>query len=318
MKKYCPRTAAKRQVFPQVNHGLSRKLFPKIARTKITGILTERNHVNALTALAKWLFRESGKHLKNLCIREAKQYLMKRSSEVRQKTLDLDRQVINMHFCLGKKMDYVLSNVVTPRINRAYTPLQLEYLLSRAPAGLRLSIQLAVDAGLRSMELVTIGRVEELPPSCRDWHVGKFSVREGDSQFCVHGKGGLVREVRLNALLADALTIHERPVVTRITHCGAHLKSHFDLVGGNTFCRKFGRLSQKHLGFSHGAHGLRYMFAQARFLGLICSGHLPAEALKILAQEMGHFSTSNTLVYLHSRFDSVDRIVRKPDATRSS
>lgn len=318
MKNYCPKTAAKRQVFPQVHHGLSRKLFPKIARTKITSVLTERNHVSALTVLAKWLLRESGKHLKNLCFREAKEYLIKRSSEVRQKTLDLDRQVINMHFCLGEKMDYILSHVITPTVDRAYTHLQLEHLLSRAPARLRLSIQMAVDAGLRSMELVTIGRIEELPPSRREWHFGKFSGREADSKFCVHGKGGLVREVRLNARLGDALTIHKRPAVTMVTHCGAHLKSHFDLVGGNTFCRQFGRLSKKHLGFSHGAHGLRYMFAQARLLGLICSGHLPAEALKILSQEMGHFSTSNTLVYLHSRFDSEDRIVRKPDAAGRS
>lgn len=313
MKKYCPKIAAHRQVLPQIAHGLSRKLYPKLARTKITSILTERNHSNALTVLAKWFLKESGKHLRNLTRREAQQYLIKRSYEVRQKTLDLDRQVINMHFCFGSKMDYVVSHVLTPHENRAYSALQIGYLLSVAPPDLRLSIELALDAGLRSMELITLGKMTDRLPSDRSWHPNKFDGRESDLPYSTFGKGGLGREIRLSPALAQVLITLQRPEPVTVSHCGAHQKSFFKLLGGNAFCRKFSRLSKKHLGFSHGAHGLRYMFAQKRFIDLICVAHPPGEALKILAQEMGHFSINNTLVYLHKRFDADGRIVPVQD-----
>lgn len=165
------------------------------------------------------------------------------------------------------------------------------------------------------MELITIANMSSQLPSNRTWHPSKFVGREMDMPFSVHGKGGLVREVRLKPQLAAMLLAHQRPAAARVSHCGAHLKSHFELIGGNTLCRQFSRLSQKHLGFSYGVHGLRYVFAQTRFLDLMCIGHPPGEALKILAQEMGHFSVTNTLVYLHARFDSNEQIVSLPGAS---
>ena len=65
----------------------------------------------------------------------------------------------------------------------------------------------------------------------------------------------------------------------------------------------------RELGFSFGGHGLRYCFAQGRLLDLICIGHSPDKSLKILAQELGHFSVTNTLTYLFQRFDADGSLV---------
>jgi integrase len=303
MKNYNPRLAAMRQVYPQVQHGLSRKQNPKLARIKITSISTERNHVVALTVFAKWLYRGFNRHLKNASWSDAASYLSQRSKSIRQKTLDLDRNAINMNFHFPEKLEYVLSQIVTLARNRAYTHKQLKFLISKASPDLALSIQLAANAGLRSMELITLAPPLALRDSERDWHSGRFDGRQQDVPYTVHGKGGLRREVRVEPGLASLLAAHLRPIPTVVSHRGANLKSFFDIVGGHAFSLQFGRLSTRELGFSFGAHGLRYCFAQRRLLDLICAGHTPEESLKILAQELGHFAVSNTLTYLFQRFE---------------
>lgn len=309
MKNYCPKLAAMRQVYPQVAHGLSRKQNPKLARLKITSVGTERNHVCALTVYAKWLLQGSGKHLKNATWSDSVSYLRHRSKLVKQKTLDLDRNAINMNFHFAKKLEYVLSQIVTLARDRAYTQKQLEFLISKASPGLALSIRLAANAGLRSMELLTIAPPLAMQDSDRDWHRGRFDGREVDVAYTVHGKGGLRREVRLKPELATVLNSHFRPAPATVSHRGAHVKSFFSVVGGHSFSLQFSRLSLKELGFSLGAHGLRYCFAQSRLLNLICAGHSPDESLKILAQELGHFAVSNTLTYLFQRFQADGSLV---------
>lgn len=303
MKNYCPKLAAMRQVYPQVAHGLSRKQNPKLARIKITSVGTERAHIAALTVFAKWLYHGSRKHLKNASWSNAASYLCERSMSVKQKTLDLDRNAINMNFHFPRKLEYVLSQIDTIACNRAYTEKQVEFLISKALPDLALSIQLAANAGLRSMELMTLAPPLALRDSERDWHSGRFDGRQQEVPYTVHGKGGLRREVRLEPGLARILEMHLRPIPTVVRHRGAHLKSFFDIVGGHAFSLQFSRLSLKELGFSFGAHGLRYCFAQRRLLDLICAGHNPEESLRILAQELGHFSTKNTLIYLFKRFE---------------
>lgn len=304
MKSYSPKIAAQLQVRPQVQHGLSRHQNPKLARITITSVLSERNHVNAATVFAKWLLKQKSKHLKNTTVTDAMQYLEIRSQTVRQKTLDLDRQMLNMHFKFPEKLNYFISKVLTVEEDRAYSAEQTAFLMLRVPAKLALSIALCLDGGLRSMELVTLAPLEFLRVSPRDWHLERFAGRASDVALSVCGKGGLKREVRISPQLFSQLQIYKRDYPIKANHCGAYLISYFDLLGGNPFCNQFSKTSRKLLGFSNGAHGLRYAFAQRRLLELIARGQTPDESLKILAQEMGHFSTSNTLTYLKSRFAS--------------
>lgn len=302
MKKYSTKIAAQLMVRPQVAHGLSRHQSPELARTKVVSVSTESAHVSALKVFADSLLDSSGKHLKNANPDDASFYLNERAGKVRQKTLELDRQAINMHLGFDQKLNYVLSNCETVAKDRAYSKPQLDFLISRAKPDLALSIELAPNAGLRSMELMTIAPADQLPTSTRIWHPGRFDGRMNDSSFVVHGKGGLRREIRLSSVLAERMNERRRPAPEQLSHRGAHLTSFFDLVAGHSFSDRFSDLSFKELGFSHGAHGLRHTFGQNRFLELMFLGHDAEEALQILAQEMGHFSVTNTLTYLRLRF----------------
>ena len=302
MRSYCPKIAARRQVMPQVAHGQSTYLRPELAGHKITSVLTERAHTSALTVFATWLLARSGKHLKNASHADAQIYLNWRANQVRQSTLSLDRQSINMHLRFIKPLPFAVSNIPTVVEDRAYSTSELAYLRSKTSPSMAFSIALAANAGLRSMELITLAPLDRLRPSDRAWHPLRFQGREHDSPFAVHGKGGLAREIRLVPDLASQLVELKRPAKTIISHLTAHLPSHYDLTGGNAFCSTFGRLSKRELGFSHGAHGLRHTFAQGRFLDLIYSGNDASDALDILSQEMGHFAVTNTLIYLRNRF----------------
>ena len=305
MRSYSPQIAAKRLVLPQVAHGSSTYRHPELAGHKITSVLTERAHRSALTVFAKWLLSSSGKHLKNASYSDAQAYLDWRANRVRQSTLSLDRQAINMHCRFIKPLPFAASDIPTVIEDRAYTPQQLAYLRSKTTFSIAFSISLAEDAGLRSMELITLAPLDRLSPSHRAWHPSRFQARENDCRFVVRGKGGLIREIRLAPDLAGRLEDLKRPAKTIITHLTGHLPSYYDLTGGNQFCAAFGRLSKRELGFSNGAHGLRHTFAQRRFLDLICSGNDLSDALDILSQEMGHFATANTLVYLGTRFKAL-------------
>ena len=302
MKNYSPKIAAKLQVRPQVMHGLSRHKKTNLAKKKISSVGTERNHVSALTVFSKWLIMDSNKHLKNAKPTDAIRYLEERSKVVRQKTLDMDRQALNMNMNFPTDIKFILSEVQTHVENRAYTQPQLDYLISKASDDLKLSIELASNAGLRSMEILTISPPFSLSQSDRNWHEHRFDGRNKDASFIVHGKGGLHREIRLSPELSNRIKQLARPTPVIVTHRETHLKSHFNLLGGHDFCNKFSILSKKEIGFSHGAHGLRHTFAQGRLLELMCLGYDTDIAVKILSQEMGHFAITNTLTYLSERF----------------
>lgn len=298
MKNYSPKIAAQRAVRANVQHGLSRHSSPDRAKTMVTSILTEKAHVSALTGYAKQLKLVTGKNLKNSKTNDALQYLESLAETRRQSTVDLARQAINLHVHPDRPIPYICSQVPTIVRNRAYTAEQIQLLCAEADPCMRVSISLASDAGLREMELLTLARFSRLTPSDRRWHEDRFSGRADDAPFVVHGKGGLVREVRVNQENAEKLKLAERAHPVRIDHRGAHLMSHFDLIGGHKFSSKFGRLSQRVLGFSQGGHGLRHSFSQRRRDELLCLGFCLNEAIQILSHELGHFATKNTLAYL--------------------
>lgn len=299
MKNYDCKIAAQMLVHSKAAHGLSRRNHPELARALVTSVMTEKAHTQALTNYAKWLHKNrDGKHLKNSTIADAGVYLEDRAANRKQSTIDLDRQAINLHLHSEEALPFIASKLLTTPQNRAYSQKQIALLMEHADEALRLSIALVVDAGLRSMELVSIACPNQLMASPRDWNAGLFTGREGARQFVVHGKGGLLREVRVSQKFTDQLMRCARPRPARVSHRGAHLTAHFLLNAGHQFSIDFGKLSKKVLGFSHGAHGLRHSFAQRRRNELLCCGFSLQESIEILSQELGHFSIANTLAYL--------------------
>jgi hypothetical protein len=214
-----------------------------------------------------------------------------------QKTLDGYRQAISAVFCLD--LDYVASQVDTLLVARAYRNDQIEYLKTTATSELEFSIELAAVAGLRAVELDTISRCSDTEEDHRDWLSDRFVGLDNCIDYVVIGKGGLKRKIRLPVDLASQLEQYRLSAPIRKTQREIHYQKFYSIIGGHNFSQQFSRLSFHAFNWSTGAHGLRHRYAQDRIIYLqIQYGYTWAYALKIVAQEMGHFSVANTLTYM--------------------
>ncbi|MDT7517120.1 integrase domain-containing protein [Rhodoferax mekongensis] len=298
MKNYSSEIAARKLVSKKVSLGVSRhQTKEKLAI--VTSVGTARNHRNSLKVTADWLLSSKGKHLDNMNESDAIEYLTLRSLTAGQSTVDLARQAMNLHLFSASPIPFFPSTHKKELVNRAYTKGEVELLLKHANSKLGFSIRLAVYAGLRAFELLTIAPAGFFPESDRDaWAEERFLGRGKDCVFVVHGKGGLRRQVRVSQDLADELAQHLLLVPKRIKDREVIHLSYFDLTGGANFSSQFSKLSNKVLGSSRGAHGLRHTFAQQRLRELICCGLSYERALQVLSNELGHFATTNTLAYL--------------------
>jgi integrase len=234
--------------------------------------------------------------LRNMTREIAMQYLTYRAAIVSLKTLDLDLQALQMHLCI--KLDVVKSEKETHLSTRSYTAAQIERIASAQSERNSLATQIAHCAGLRAHELLTIRPVSEQKASThREWSTERFTGREGE-RYTVEGKGGLVREVMLSKDLAARLEatrlVELRPAVDR----GVNYTQYYDIGGGRAWSQSFSAASQRELGFSTGAHGLRHSYAQERMEELQRSGMNYDDAKGTVAQEVGHFASDTTEAYL--------------------
>jgi len=160
-----------------------------------------------------------------------------------------------------------------------------------------LATEIAYQAGLRAHELLTLRPLTERPPDLRPALSSKWVGRDSVS-YTVAGKGGLIREVRLPANLAQQLEQQRLPESCQITDRGIHYRQHYALAGGQRWSNSFSAASKRILGWSAGAHGLRHSYAQERLHELQRTGLRQEQALETVSQEMGHFRADITLVYL--------------------
>ncbi len=78
------------------------------------------------------------------------------------------------------------------------------------------------------------------------------------------GKGGLIREVLIPADLAQQLELKRLAHPILQSDREIHYHQHYDIGGGKAWSNSFSAASQRQLGWSHGAHGLRHSYAQER------------------------------------------------------
>ena len=71
-----------------------------------------------------------------------------------------------------------------------------------------------------------------------------------------------------------------------------------DIGGGQRWSNSFSAASERTMGRSTGAHGLRHSYAQERMRELQRTGMLRDRALETVSQEMGHFRPEITETYL--------------------
>lgn len=263
---------------------------------RIHSVGTARGYEQALKGFAEYLQANRLGDLHSATEKEAQDYLANRASMVAQKTLDLDRQAIQMH--LGVTLEVVKSEKETTLSTRSYTPVQVDRIASAQTERNSLATEIASYAGLRAHELLTLRPAGERQASAhRQWSSDRFTGRTG-VLYTVEGKGGLVREIILTEQLASRLEEKRLAEPHQVTDRGVNYTQRYDIGGGQTWSQSFSAASKRELGFSNGAHGLRHSYAQNRMKELQRNGMQYDEARKTVAQEVGHFDKKTTEAYL--------------------
>jgi len=269
----------------------------------ISSVGTFRNYEQALTQIAQ-SFKDAGlPSINNLTPQQAKEYLSDRATQVKQPSLNLERQAMQkvmQHYnhALGPKetLPVIKSELQTIKSSRAYTTEQTREVISHQTPHNAISTEIAHIAGLRAHELLTIKPIAERAPDTRPSHEAKFEGREGVS-YTVAGKGGLRREIQLPQNLSERLEEYRLPEPKKVTDRGVYYEPIYAVGGGNAWSASFTRASQQAHGWSNGAHGMRHTYAQER-MSQLQREHPRDDALRIVSQEMGHFRPEITEVYL--------------------
>jgi integrase len=286
----------------QAEHAVSKKIALGTGRHdrqndgRIHSLGTARGYEQALKGFANYLRQHRLEDLRSTTEQEARHYLAERSILVGQKTLDLDRQAIQIH--LGQKLEIVCSSKESTLFTRSYTPTQVERIAHAQSEANSLATRLAYHAGLRAHELLTLRPAgERIASGHRQWCADRFSGREGD-RYTVVGKGGLVREVVLSQELVTALEARRLEEPRLVIDWDVHYSQHYDIGGGRAWSQSFSSASKRELGFSKGGHGLRHSYAQERMAELQQQGMGYDQAKATVVQEVGHFDKETTEVYL--------------------
>lgn len=286
----------------QAKHAVSNKIALGQGRHdhrddgRIHSLGTARGYEQSLKGVAEYIQDHRMGDLSNLNTEIAQQYLTDRAAVVAQKTLDIDRQAMQMH--LAVKLEVVKSERETHLSTRSYTAAQVERISSAQSERNSLATRIAHSAGLRAHELLSIRSANERPPSThREWGADRFAGREGE-RYTVAGKGGLVREVLLPKELAAKLETTRLAEPSQVSDRGVNYTQHYSIGGGRAWSQSFAAASQRELGFSNGAHGLRHSYAQERMEELQRGGMNYNDAKGTVAQEVGHFDKETTEAYL--------------------
>lgn len=271
----------------------------------IESVGTARNYEQALKSCAEYLKEYKLGSLREITPNIATQYLHIRSTEVSQKTLNMDRQALQSmmqnvthQLSPSQSLEIVKSERETIEKSRAYSNEQVQRIISHQSDKHALTTQICHQAGLRAHEMFTLRPVDEQKASPREVHPQKFSHLAESKTYTVNGKGGLIREVKIPIELAEKLEARRFQEPQKVTDRGVFYTSHYDVAGGLNFSSAFSKASQRGLGFSHGAHGLRHSYAQDRFEKLSWNIKERDDVLKIVSQELGHFRPEITEVYL--------------------
>jgi len=266
---------------------------------KIHSLRTFNKYSESVAGAGRWVRGQQGiRHLTELTHVNATAYLEYRLGKgISQKQLDVDR--VALQFILnGKKLDRVYAMHSPDKGSRRYTAKQVQRIEHSQSTPNAVSTRIAKETGIRAHELLSLRRQSEMEASKhRQWHADRFQGREGQ-RYVVTGKGGLKREVLLSKQTVAELEQYRLAQPREVTDRGIHYQQHYNINGGNTWSKSFSQASQRVLGWSRGAHGLRHGYAQARIRELQGMGKDYLEARLIVSQELGHFRGEVLETYL--------------------
>ncbi|MFA0159272.1 integrase [Vibrio sp. 10N.261.46.A3] len=286
-----------RQFFNQHYNALG-KSKTEAPQGMIRSVRTFNHHLDITYRIME---RLNIRNINNLNQKRAKAWLKIRKDEICKKSLQNEKKVLERILSINKPgVKLALPSGLKDRekTNRAYPITSIEKIMNRQQARTRLSTKLCYQAGLRAKEIYTLRRIDELSPSTqRQWRDDLFAGLEGE-KYVVNGKGGLLRAVMIPTELAKELEIYRLDSPIQIKDRKADILTHYNLVGGIRFTNAFYNMSTKVLGYSHGAHGLRYTYAQQR-MGDNNPGNTYETNKLIVSQELGHFRSDITDHYLN-------------------
>ncbi len=276
-------------------HGFSQN--KNEAPDKIRSAMTFHRHVEVT---ARIMDRLGIKRIKQMTGAIANNYMSSRQNEIVAKSLKNERKVLQRIIDIvdpGKQVLIAGDLVERTWVNRAYTYEQVEKIMSHQRERMQLSTAIAFSAGLRAQELLTIRPLNESRPSnSLKWRKDLFKGLNG-VKYVVKGKGGLKRVVTLPIQLAEILESKRLPEPREVVDRKCRLITYYDIAGGKKFSDAFSQLSKSVLGWSNGAHGLRYSYAQERMSHSITE-EAYQDRKEMVSQELGHFRKDITTHYL--------------------
>ncbi|MFB9126542.1 site-specific integrase [Paraburkholderia dipogonis] len=269
-------------------HGVPKSTLKQDRRVVITSVGTERVTGQAERRFLEWR-EENGLALDGPYLRvEVVEFLQDYAELHEQSNLDATR--IALGRLLSMKLSPVASLIETVRQGRATRWDEVTAIAARQREHNALSTLIANDAGLRAIELFALRRADEQTPSAHcNWPATMFLGRHDVVVMIVTGKGGLRRPIALARCLAEELEKRRRPEPVIVVDRGVHYESYYDIAGGQAFSQSFSDASQRALGASTGAHGLRHAYAQRRVRELMALGYEFMAAIQLVSRELGHF-----------------------------
>jgi integrase len=268
---------------------------------KIHSVGTARTYEQSLKLAVEWDRANGGNGINSIDRDRAIAYLTDRAKQVTQKTLDRDRQALQILPGLTD-IPRFRSDVRTSGHGdrgRAYTATQITMVAAAQDGPNRLATEIAAAAGLRAHELFTLRPLHERPASThRTWSADRFVGLHHVIRYTVVGKGGLVREVAIPVALAERLEVLRLPEPRQVTDRSVHYDTRYDLRGGHAWSQSYSDAAKRVLGWSTGAHGIRHTYAQIRLKEIQSRSYDYEDALEIVSQELGHFRPDITEVYL--------------------
>lgn len=270
----------------------------------IKSVGTARNYEATLTRVAEFIKENKLGSLRQLTTEKAINYLEIRGQNVGQSQLNMERQSIQLmmkhvtnELRHDKALPVIKSELTESKNSRAYTQEQILTILNSQFKRNSLATAIAYSAGLRAHELLTLRPEKEQKPDVRPELNTKFFGRVGVF-YTVVGKGGLTRQVLIPVHFSNQLEKLRLSKPKKMIDRNISYKQHYAINGGNRWSSSFTSASQRAIGKSFGAHGLRHSYAQERMKQLKKLGLTRDKALETVSQEMGHFRADITETYL--------------------
>ena len=189
---------------------------------------------------------------------------------------------------------------------KAYTAEQLAAVAAHQTPMYAFSTWLAAAIGLRGMELITIGPLDQQPRDPRPVPRYLHAYMAPGVLYSVEGKGGLVRTVLVPWPFVAQLEAHRRPSPIIVRHEGKDLTSYYDIPGGRRWAASFTEACRRTFNKSAGAHGLRHTYTQSRIDVLLGHDVPERDAKKAVSVEIGHFRVDVVETYLRGTWNPAE------------